>query len=243
MFNLFKKEIEFFPTTLEIDKVAPIVPASKFLPKWWTDIDPNKHVNLVNNVPVIRGNIKKCPGVSDFLTKGFILPAWTDFYFCYENGKMKKISSLQSHGIIHQPDTSFIDFLPDNIKFKKPISYKLLTPWLIKTPPGYSSLILNPTFHFNDNFDTMPGILDTDIFHTLSIEILVKESKTFTIPFNTPLCIIVPFKRNKFKYKINLNKAVMEKLSSLSNLISFAKFSSSAMYNYVRRSKCPFNNK
>jgi hypothetical protein len=75
-------------------------------------------------------------------------------------------------------------------------SSDLLSPWKIITPKGYSTLQLPATYHFNDDFSVMTGIRDTDVYHNLSIQLLIHSpNKEIFIPRGTPLAHYFPYKR------------------------------------------------
>ena len=42
--------------------------------------------------------------------------------------------------------------------------HKILNPWVIETPPGYSCLFLPPLNNADNRFSIIPGIVDTDTF-------------------------------------------------------------------------------
>ena len=42
--------------------------------------------------------------------------------------------------------------------------HKIMNPWIIKTPPGYSCLFVPPLNNTDDRFSIISGIVDTDKF-------------------------------------------------------------------------------
>ena len=42
--------------------------------------------------------------------------------------------------------------------------HKILNPWIITTPPGYSTLFVPPLNNSDDRFSIIAGIVDTDTF-------------------------------------------------------------------------------
>ena len=85
--------------------------------------------------------------------------------------------------------------------------FKILNPWTITTPPGYSCLFVNLLNNYDDRFEIISGIVDTDVY---------KQEINFPVVFNgdkyptldtvlkkgTPYVQVIPFKREKWKMKI-----------------------------------------
>ena len=85
--------------------------------------------------------------------------------------------------------------------------YKLLNPWHIQTPPGYSCLFLPPLNRENKYFSIIPGIVDTDEYQSIiNFPIILKqvndEPIDVTIWKGTPYVQVIPFKREKWKAEI-----------------------------------------
>jgi hypothetical protein len=89
--------------------------------------------------------------------------------------------------------------------------YKILNPWHIKTPKGYSCLFVPPLNNSDDRFSIIPAIVDTDN-HPIEINfpIVINGDKypilETTIKKGTPYVQIIPFKRECWKIKIKSRK-------------------------------------
>ena len=89
---------------------------------------------------------------------------------------------------------------------------KILNPWHIKTPRGYSCLFLPPLNNTDDRFSIIPGIVDTD---TLPVQVnfpfIVNGDKynklEFTIKKGTVFAQIIPFKRESWKMVVKENRS------------------------------------
>jgi hypothetical protein len=84
--------------------------------------------------------------------------------------------------------------------------YKILNPWKIKTPKGYSCLFVPPLNNSDDRFSIIPGIVDTDTFPMeINFPMTINGDKypvlTTVIKKGTPYVQIIPFKRDKWKMK------------------------------------------
>lgn len=251
MFNIFKKSepiIEFWALQEGIEETAPIVPAKEILPEWWKKLSikgvETTDTGLMAQFLGEKRTAKRCPAIIDFMTHGWVMTMWCDLVIKTIDGNMMFQYSLpgwDNAGSMH-PNWQMIDHLPKDAPKYLGV-FKPGTPWLVKTKPGYSTYHLDPFYFFNPNFDTAPGIQDSDLYHDLNPQMLIKKEE-FIIPKGTPLQIIVPFKREEMKGAI---VPVCEKtrwLNQKSHLISFSRFSSANSYNEYRNKKkqqCPFS--
>jgi hypothetical protein len=85
--------------------------------------------------------------------------------------------------------------------------YKILNPWKIKTPKGYSCLFVPPLNNSDDRFSIIPGIVDTDTFpYEINFPIILNGDKypilETTIKKGTPYVQIIPFKRDSWKMTV-----------------------------------------
>lgn len=80
---------------------------------------------------------------------------------------------------------------------------KLETPWRICTPPGWSVLYTDPTYHFNDCLQVMPGILNTDYWHESNMFFFIKKRGVqFSMNFGDPLICHIPVKREMLPLEV-----------------------------------------
>jgi hypothetical protein len=82
--------------------------------------------------------------------------------------------------------------------------YKIINPWKIKTPKGYSCLFVPPLNNVDDRFLIIPGIVDTDTFpNEINFPIIINGDKypvlETTIKKGTPYVQVIPFKRDNWK--------------------------------------------
>lgn len=85
---------------------------------------------------------------------------------------------------------------------------KLHSPWGVKTPRGYSCLFKNPSNNFSNPITIFEGIVDTDTYHNLvAFPFFVSDLnlEEYIIKAGTPICQIIPFKREKFQASLSLN--------------------------------------
>jgi hypothetical protein len=92
-----------------------------------------------------------------------------------------------------------------NIEKNKNLPFhKIMNPWKIKTPKGYSCLFVSPLNNTDDRFSIMSGIVDTDTFpNEINFPIVINGDKypvlETIIKKGTPYVQIIPFKRESWK--------------------------------------------
>ena len=174
---MFDKEIEFsaHEDYFALKEDYPIL-AKLNIPEWYKKLEHT----------VLNKTVKGCMPFLDSLTSGYILKIPQDFYVRHnvinknQNGEEFK-DSFQTFGLHDRSDilqekfinlNSAIDAhslqqLQDSPFIKKNKNlpfYKILNPWKIKTPKGYSCLFVPPLNNHDDRFSIISAIVDTDTF-------------------------------------------------------------------------------
>ena len=217
---MFNKEIEFsaHEDYFSLREDYPI-PTKLNIPDWYKKLEHT----------VLNKTIKGCMPFLDTLTSGYLLKIPQDFHIRHnvnnknENGEefkdsfqtfglhdMSQIltakninlnSGFDTHSLKQVEGSPFID------KNKKLPFYKILNPWKIKSPKGYSCLFVPPLNNSDDRFSIIPGIVDTDTFpNEINFPMVINGDKysvlETTIKRGTPYVQIIPFKRDDWKMKI-----------------------------------------
>jgi len=217
---MFDKEIEFSAHedyfALKEDYPTPI---KLNIPEWYKKLDHN----LENRT------IKGCMPFLDTLTSGYLLKCPQDFYVRHnvdsknEEGEIFK-DSFQTYGLHDYSQllnaksinlNSGVEVHPQRQLGESPFVeknknlpfYKMLNPWKIKTPKGYSCLFVPPLNNSDDRFSIIPGIVDTDTFpNEINFPIIINGDKypvlETVIKKGTPYVQIIPFKRNSWKMTV-----------------------------------------
>jgi hypothetical protein len=221
---MFNKEIEFSAHedyfALQEDYPTPI----KFnIPEWYKKLEHT----------ILNKTVKGCMPFLDTLTSGYLLKMPQDFYVRHnvdnKNEKREKIkdsfqtfglhdvqqvlnakylnlnSGLDIHPIKQVEGSPFIE------KNKNLPFYKIINPWKIKTPKGYSCLFVSPLNNSDDRFSIIPGIVDTDSFpNEINFPIIINGDKypvlETTIKKGTPYVQIIPFKRDSWRMNFKPKK-------------------------------------
>jgi len=214
---MFNKEIEFsaHEDYFSLKEDYPI-PAKLNIPEWYKNLEHN----------ILNKTVKGCMPFLDTLTSGYLLKMPQDFNIRHnvdnknEKGEVFKDSfqtfglhdcspllrakyinlnsGIDTHSIKQVEGSPFIE------KNKNLPLYKILNPWKIKTPKGYSCLFLPPLNNSDDRFSIIPAIVDTDTFiNEINFPIILNGDKyptlETTIKKGTPYVQIIPFRRDSWK--------------------------------------------
>lgn len=188
-----KNEILIIPSNNQLLEYQPYISSSKF-PEWWKEQDKNP------------GSIRRCYGTQDYISLGITLPLWSNVYVRPSPSGTSFEVKIDNIAYAKEYPTFNVEGFPaSSVNEKCPFSTqreivgnfpKLVTPWLYKTAPGYSSLILPMSLEPNPNYEVLPGVVHTDYYHHINIVLVIKNSKEFMIPVGTPMYQIIPFKRS-----------------------------------------------
>lgn len=207
-----KKQNIIFTDTVGIYKDFFPKPASNFIPNWYKKtpsyMTGKKIPNPDGSTP---STIKRCMPVFDAINVGYIIPTYVDLYVSREEGVVTFLDETKEQIKLNAPkyDTpeyKFIEmhmhaqaeFYPRGTEY---IPYpKFINPWSIQTPPGTSCLFVTPSHH-DLPFTILPGIVDTDMYHTQVNFPFVLNDINFEgiIPAGTPMVQVVPFRRDPWE--------------------------------------------
>jgi len=203
------KKIEFYTNSREIyDSIPHPMPAGRFIPRWFKNLQPDSKDDPTGST------IKRCVPFLDSLTAGYVIPLWQDIHFHtgYENNNVPFINYSWSVNLI-QGDTPISEHGWKQIEgsdiSKTPLGkypLKFNNPWVIKTPPGYSCLFLNPLNHYNEDFELISAVVDTDTY-TSNINfpfIFLNDDFNDVVSRGTPLVQVIPFKREPWKINVGV---------------------------------------
>tara|TARA_R110000823_G_scaffold299469_3_gene420194 strand:- start:2 stop:748 length:747 start_codon:yes stop_codon:yes gene_type:complete len=206
------------PYLLDIKETHP-VPSKTNIPQWFKNLN-----SYVSGTDSIEGKftIKKCVPFLDALTCGYLLKCPLDMQINHRfednDGQIVSKISLCSNraGRIIEQEGLNINFNGEEIHGKEQLEgspfielqktnsfFKILNPWFIKTPPGYSCLFVPPLNRPNENFECLSGIVDTDTFKNyINFPCVFKKEGEFEIKQGDPLINVIPFKREVFNMEI-----------------------------------------
>jgi hypothetical protein len=194
-------------------------PATEYIPQWYKDakayLDPSgKKAPTVDGTPY--GTIKRCMPLWDMMTAGYIIETPYDIYVrqtptgpYWQWGSNEAIAFQSMDQTQNHPNFRDINY-----------AVRIVHPWSIKTPKGWSILIMNPTHREPTPISILPGIVDTDDY-SLPFNMFIKlvdPNFEGMIEAGTPFAQIIPFKRENWKSELGGEK---EKKKFNSDIIKF----------------------
>ena len=200
------KSIMFTDTSGKVPQQFYPIPAQKKLPDWFLKIKPY-HAERANEGGRLRHmgtpTGKRCIPMFDAMTAGYIILSSCDIYiseteegFKYYDWPDVDVEAIQFH------DPGQMRTLEKSEKYLA--LPKLINPWAIVTPAGYSSMIVPPINHDNLPIRIFSGLVDTDTYNSpVNFPFLLSdENFTGMIPAGTPIAQVIPVKREVFSMKI-----------------------------------------
>jgi hypothetical protein len=177
------------------------IPAKKAFPSWITALETELQGPYSG-----RKTIKGCPPVTDMMSHGYLLPLWFEFYLKWNNERgvyqhQDRLSDNSFPSITyHSPDQYASKY------FRGWSVFKLSSPWLIRTPPGTSVMLIPPVYRDDCPFEILPSIIDTDSYQgsfSFTCKIKVDKETTFVCEPGVPFVQIIPFKRSDWQQEIS----------------------------------------
>lgn len=174
-------------------------PASEYIPDWYKQAksymdESGKKVPPIDGSPF--STIKRCMPLWDMMTAGYIIETPYDIYVrqtpegpYWQWGSNQSIAFQAMEQTQNHPNFRDINY-----------AVRIMHPWSIKTPKGWSVLIMQPTHREETPITILPGIVDTDDF-SIPFNMFIKlTDPNFEgmIEAGTPFAQIIPFKRESW---------------------------------------------
>lgn len=200
------KHIIFEPTSHDSEMLFPAPsPASEHLPEWYRSmpvhIDGESQTGLsAGGVASSNLTLKGCMPFLDAITAGYMFTLPFDIELRRNHMGMVGIRWATNVDFVGQHSLDQAPGLPTPLG-ASPNILKWRPGWRVSTPPGYSCLFTHPMNHIDLPFVVLSGVVDTDSYG-LGVEIPFKLLETTSeltiIEKGTPICQIVPFKRENW---------------------------------------------
>ena len=195
----------------------PITKSVAHIPTWF------KNVNKSND-ELSDANIKTCPGFVDYFKQGYVVSLWCDLKInlIIKNDKMYYEWSTpdKQYTFTTHKHEQFLYHVPKHVAEKTKIILKPDCPWKIITPKGYSVLQLPMYYNYSEDFEVLPGVLHTDVYHTINQQMCIFKEGEFLIKKGTPLAMYVPYKRDNFDLIMTDNYKLGQKIAIQNNIIN-----------------------
>ena len=223
--NPSSKKIEF--TLMDKAKIEhttesfwlPPTQAMKQMPSWY------KKMATYNQGLINQPTVKKCPPILEMYRHGYIIPNSVDITIKQVIGEKGFDSFLYEYpqnyageNLISGHSRQQVHAVPLIDKWKSHAANKYNNPWLIKTPPGYSTLFLNPLINdVPDTYYAFEAIVDTDNWHEVNFPFVVNWNKIspggeYVFKRGDPIVLAIPFKRSDFHLEVTYNNKKLNKI-------------------------------
>jgi hypothetical protein len=203
-------KIKFVCSDESVAKHFPPLPSSHIIPEWYKKMSLSSIEGKIETVEELQkfGTIKPktvrgCIPVKDYIDSGYIIRCPADIMITPEkNGDINSCFWTSRSGSC---DSHSHEQLPLKINGEKNHYIKIVQPWTIKTPVGYSCYFYQPEFFFNENIKFFPGVVDTDDFDIpVNFPAIVTSKDSFVLQAGDPLMVVFPFKREKWEHEISI---------------------------------------
>ena len=174
-------------------------PASRGVPQWLKDMPMERPVAQATpqgQVAVQAPTVKQCPPFIEAMTVGYVIPLAGDATF-----------TMNADGSLHVSATGrFVETQHPAQVQGSPIQglpiVKFMNPWVVKTPPGYSTLFTPLLNQFGFPFAVMSGLVETDTYYRpvhFPSGCLLRPGQSVTLPRGTPIAQAIPVRREEWQ--------------------------------------------
>ena len=174
----------------EVNGVFPApYPAGRAIPDWLR--------NMPAETPDAR-TVKRCPPFLEAMTCGYIIPMPVDVTLTrtpnglHVDAPKIDFPLIGTHGPQEYPGAPFAGM---------PL-LKFIIPWIVQTPPGYSTLYVQPLNHFETQLMPLAGVVETDAYYrpvAIPTMVLLQPGTQATFRAGTPLVQVMPFERKAWR--------------------------------------------
>ena len=243
-------KIEFWTSEENYISLPHPIPAAKAVPEWYKKLprsrDPQTNETaskVVWSDPekgfTVGATMKECIPVRDYITGGYVIPLWASMVM-HTTDEGGHYFSWQAEDCLHIEGHLAYQTLgtPLNEGDEKQETLKFASPWLFKTPPGYSCLFFSPRYS-EPQIEILPAIVDTDTQHEVNFPFVFRNNKSgardYVIERGTPIIQILPFKRDDWSSEV-----IVKSKGTISGINKFIRSFALGGYRRFRHNKKTF---
>jgi Family of unknown function (DUF6065) len=171
-------------------------PASREIPDWYKSMSgENEATGMQGKLEQFR-TVKNCLPFLDAMTCGYIIPLAVNLKITVHATGF--FGEVDPPNLVHMHLAGQVPGAP----FENNHVLKFINPWLIQTPPGYSTLFLPPLNRFQLPILPLTGLVDTDRFYqevNFPTLLTVPPGNTLVLERGTPFVQAIPIKRAEFQ--------------------------------------------
>jgi hypothetical protein len=205
-------------------------PAGKDVPEWFAK--QSRYSNNKKEIRIHSGGhhnpnaprfgkfnvtVKGCAAVYDAITAGYLIYTDSDLFFQKdENNQINITQNSNPYSFISRTPVEQVgEYLFDKEYYENCI-FKYNTHWSMETPEGYSCIYLHPMWRDDLPFKILPGIVDQDgTKGIVNVFFLIKKNFEGVLPAGTPICQIIPFKRENWEFETKAGPSKKQKIAHL----------------------------
>jgi hypothetical protein len=217
MFKSFfgnNKEIKFLCNEEDWDVIPKPYLSKKYMPDWYKALP----MYVDNQEKFKSSTIKRCNPFFDAMAAGYIIPSAADVYFetnedaSYINFEWQfHKTMIETHGkkqITNKKNPNPNGNFPP---------LKFMNYWLVQTPPGWSTLFINPINRQDPRLSFIGGFVDTDkYFENINFPFFFTEPNfSGIIKQGTPLVQAIPIKRSELLNTNDIRKFTEKEFENL----------------------------
>jgi len=169
-------------------------PAAKNIPEWYKKLP----MEVADEISDAIRTIKRCVPFLEAITAGYIIPLAGDITFTRDaQGNVEydarcPVNLIETHGPLQYRGTPF----------SNAVLVKFMNPWTIKTPPGYSTLLLPTLNRFHIPFLILSGVVETDNYYreiNFPAICQLPPNSRYEMKSGTPIVQAIPFRREQWQ--------------------------------------------
>jgi hypothetical protein len=186
-------QIEFHARAYELEIFPKPFPATRAVPEWYKAMPAELGPGQLT--------LKRCPPFLESMIAGYIIPVPATIQFAAEQGRLRwtcldkrvKVNEMvQWHEAVQYKGSPFENWAV----------LKYLNPWIVKTPPGFSTLFVSPLNRYDAPLSFFSGVIQTDTYYQevhFPFLCTLGPGQSFTLKEGMPLMQVIPFRRDDWE--------------------------------------------
>jgi len=176
-------------------------PATRGVPQWLKDMPTERLLEPEGGAGgpgSLVPTVKQCPPFLEAMTCGYLMPLAGDVTFTRESSGV--LSFTASGKFIETQHVLQVRGSP----FQGLPIVKFMSPWVVRTPPGYSTLFLPPLNTFGSPFQVLSGLVETDTYYRpvhFPTACLLRPGASVTLRRGQPIAQLIPIRREEWQSK------------------------------------------
>ena len=233
-----KDKIEFVSTLSGVSDMFPILPSSKYWPKWISKATADYKANM-DKTEKFR-HVAQCPGIFAMFKTGYIVTSLYDVVISTSKNERGFQWKVADADLIEHAKMKLVDTHGDQIgkhipKRKGQIEniVKINTPYHIIAPKGVKFMFMPLPYPDSFDYESVTGILDPAESSELNIQLnWYKEEGEVLIKAGTPLMYILPISEKE--YSVVSRDATEKEMNWIKKRRYFNSFSFTPIRNKVK---------